>query len=124
MGIRSTFITEHYGLSFPQWFVDKWSASVHFGGDGDSLPISSKYEAKTYHTWVDLEEDIRKASNEGEWGMPIVLVWLHECGGITRVEIHPEVVLMNEPESWRQVTQVGHDYCDDCSKCSPSQPKT
>src|SRR5436190_12529819 len=109
MGFRSTFITEDYGLALPQWFIDKWGDSAHFGEtkNGDRLvtvlPISSKYEAKTYGIWGDLPEDIQRVMQEDKtWGsdtrdMDIVLIYLHECGGITRVEIHKDRILYSEP---------------------------
>jgi hypothetical protein len=127
MGFRSTFVTEHTVLHFPPWFVEKWGRHVHFGDD-HGLPLASKYEAKCYDTWGGLEEDIaralaeRHAADAGQMLASIervVLVWLHECGGLTRVEITANSVRYNEPATWREEDAPMHSYCYGCSDLPP-----
>lgn len=45
----------------------------------------------------------------------MILVWLHECGGITRIEIHNDRILWSEPEEWKKVDNITHEYCNGCS---------
>src|SRR5947209_1999200 len=119
MGFRSTFITEDISLFIPQWFVTKWGDKVHFGRNRHEIepfavmPISSQWEAKTYGLWQDLPHDIQlMMQQDKEWNdrdYPIILVYLHECGGITRVEIHKDKILYSEPIRWKQTDGVTHD---------------
>ena len=55
MGYRSTFITDHWGFTFSESFVEKYKERYNFGSE-NSLPISSKYEYKRF--WDELEDDI------------------------------------------------------------------
>lgn len=114
MGFRSTFITEHsdYGFKWPKWFVKKWSDSVNIPEKG--LILSSKFEAKTYGLWMDLETDLQRIVKRTRLDR-LVLVYVHECGGITRLEISPDKVRFSEPTKWKETEQVEHDYCYGCS---------
>ena len=44
----------------------------------------------------------------------IALVYLHKCGGITRVEISKDNIKYFEPRQWNEVTEVTHDCCCGC----------
>jgi len=112
MGFRSVFITEDIAISWPEWFVEKWSQYVHF--HEATGPISSKYELKTYNKWKDLEEDVQKIIGGG-FTDKIIMVYLHECRGITRVEIYKDKILYSVPETWRVTQYIGHDECYGCS---------
>lgn len=121
MGFRSTFITEDVNVKVPKWFRDKWGKMIHWNKVKNSFlfPLSSAWEAKTYGIWLDLEEDLKKilAEQKDDWWLkhPLIVVYLHECGGITRLEVYKDKVLYSEPESWKQVDGVTHDYCYGCS---------
>ena len=122
MGFRSTLITEDIALECPAWFKKKWKDQLNFSdklkrftNQGFVFPISSKLEAKTYGQWLELEEDLQKVLNEQDRIEDLVLVYLHECGGITRVEIHKDAIYYSEPAGWNVVDQVSHDYCYGCS---------
>lgn len=115
MGFRSTFTTEDFNIHWPEWFREKYANTVDFGRDGAGS-LHSKGEAKTYSAsgWADLPEDIRKAIDWNEIDQ-FVLVYLHECGGITRVQIERDIVKWSEPTGWSQTDGVNHHYCYGCS---------
>src|SRR5215216_4675987 len=100
MGFRSGFITEDIDKTLPQWFVDKWGAVVNFYNSNE-LPISSKREGKTYAGFADLVGDLQKAIEWDDEQETLVLIWLHECGGITRVELTRDGIYYAEPTGWR-----------------------
>lgn len=112
MGFRSSFTTQHYSISWPDWFIDKYTDHVWFWQGH----LSSKGEWKEYSTYSELAEDIQKAIKWDKVRFKnLVLVWLHECGGITRVQIEKDEIFLSEPFSWDAVTQVTHNYCYGCS---------
>lgn len=114
MGFRSTFATQDYGIHWPQWFRDKYAGAIWFSESG-SGPLNSVREAKTYMLWQDLHTDIQRAINWDEAPTNFVLVYLHECGGITRCQIEKDAIKWSEPEGWRSTDGVKHNYCYGCS---------
>lgn len=130
MGFRSTLTSQHNYLPLPEWFVEKYQDYLYINGKdregNDShagLPISSKYEFKTYFPTAEgMPEDIQKVIRENPEASPeLVLVWLHECGGITRVQIDKDKILWSEPTEWKQTDGVTHDYCYGCSDPRPKE---
>ena len=125
MGFRSTFVTEDLfpDAFWPTWFREKYVDSVNIGAC-----LSSKMECKTYYTWKDLDADICRVLAEApddEYARPlrnVVLVYLHECGGITRVELSPAGPRYSEPESWREEFGVTHLSCYGCSDVDRARP--
>lgn len=118
MGFRSTIVTQDYHLPLPEWFVDKYKDLLFMGIEGKfHLPVASMVEFKSYvGRGGEIEYDIQRVMREGGWSNGnIILVWLHECGGITRVEIYTDKILFSEPISWKQVEEISHDYCYGCS---------
>lgn len=114
MGFRSTFTTQDYAIKWPEWFREKYNQTVYFPLEYGI--ISSKHECKSYSTWGELEADIQKAIDWNEVSISnLVLIWLHECGGITRVEISKDAIKYSEPVEWRRTERIQHDYCDGCS---------
>lgn len=112
MGFRSTFVTQDLSVTWPDWFRAKYEGVVHFPQDRG--PISSIFEAKTYSLLSELPEDIRKClSFSGR--KKFVLIYLHECGGITRVEIREDDIVYTEPTGYCVTDGVEHDYCYGCS---------
>jgi hypothetical protein len=65
--------------------------------------------------WETLHEDIQRAIDWGEFlGLKFILVYLHECGGITRCQIEKDSIKWTEPETWRATEGVTHNYgCSD-----------
>lgn len=105
MGFRSTFITQDYRVKLPDWFVDKWREHMNFGEDS-SFPLSSKYEGKLYGKFAGLEKDIQAAVDWEVFRLGhIILVWLHECDGITWVKIERDCITFMEPPSMVQVEE-------------------
>ena len=103
---------------FPEWFVSKWQDAVHFGA-GNRLPLSSKIGAKAHGYWSMFEQDLQKAYpwEENPSSSFITLVYLHECGGLTRVEIGAEQIRYHDPTGWRKTYQnMAHDWGDRCRR--------
>lgn len=116
MGFRSTMISEApNAVNLPEWFTAKWHRALNFS---DSLsdrhltfPISTKYEKKRY--MPEIEEDLQKVIKEDldHNDLQLVIIWLHECGGITRAEITKDSIVYSEPTKWKIVEDVTHNYC-------------
>ena len=149
MGFRSTFITEHKALCFPDWFYEKWKEWINFNSFEESieiprmglnhtetnikycLPISSKCEAKCYGVWAELEGDIQKVINECAvkpyWDDDdsLGLIFLHECGGITKLQIYRNEILYGEPTEWDEHDVIYHNNfsCCGCSDLKESKNK-
>jgi hypothetical protein len=119
MGFRSTFTTEHVDGSFSSAFVSKWQHVVNFR-NGNELPLSAKKEAKISMTFDGLDKEIQAAFSWPQNVNRIVLIWLHECGGISRVEIHRDSILYSEPTEWDVAESLSDDshHGDWCSRCS------
>lgn len=125
MGFRSTFTTEDYWIGWPGWFVLKYWDLVHSRESRGTL--AAKVAAKTYPAegtnFSDLPEDIRRAI---DWDTVdfkrFVLVYLHECGGITRVQIERDRVRYSEPVEWEETDGVTHAYCRGCSDLKIEEP--
>lgn len=115
MGFRSTFTTEDYAIEWPDWFVEKYEATVSFP-DGNKGALHSRRECKIHLSWSGLVEDVQRAI---EWrSLPVenfVIVFLHECGGISRCQIEAKDIKWSEPGSWDPVPEVSHSYCYGCS---------
>lgn len=114
MGFRSTFTTEDYDILWPQWFREKYSEYVWFREDARGA-ISSKFEAKTYDTWEHLPADIQRAIDWENGPEVFTLVYLHECGGITRCVVKRKEIIWSEPKVYAVTDGVTHDYCQGCS---------
>ena len=121
MGFRTTITSEDLGgIKLPKWFITKWRKCFNFGTGSqfrlsNHLLITSKFETKMYdgkdeEIFLDIQKLVRENNLTN-----FIVVMLHECGGITRVQIEKDKIRMSEPESWREVEQVEHDYCYGCS---------
>lgn len=134
VGFRSVFITEDTGLDLPAWFLDKWREWWHFHEyevDGQKklgLPCSSKFEHKIYNLdgWhEDLQRVLRENTESIYKDHKLVLVWLHECNGVSRVEITRDKIVWTEPTGWEiQEDGPSHSYCYGCSDADNYDPKS
>jgi len=119
MGFRSNFITSSYnGISVPDWFSDKYPELSYEKYDGKNVfSVAQLFESKYYQSLKDDERltDIQKILSDNNIEYNIVLILLHECGGITRVEISKDNIFASEPTGWKIVENVEHDYCYGCS---------
>lgn len=117
MGFRSNFITEYTGDEIPQWFLDKYPNYVYSEYQGKKeFSIAQLFESKFYDSFEEDERftDIQKVLKE--IGLDdIVVILLHECGGITRVKITHDTITAREPIEWKEVGNVEHNYCYRCS---------
>jgi hypothetical protein len=128
MGFRSTLVTQHNYLPLPEWFIEKYKDRFYMNGsdypDGtkNGLPIASRFEIKTYFPHgEELPADIQKVIRESadDTSIELVFVWLHECGGITRVQIDKDNIIYSEPTEWEVTQGVTHHYCYGCSDVTP-----
>lgn len=116
MSFLSTFTTDPVRLNIPDWFRDKYQGRVHYGPTGN-MPISAIGMFKSHYS--DIVEDLHRVVREDE-DLPnpeffqFSLVWLHECGGITLVEISREAIELYEPVQWKAVDEVSHHEGDSC----------
>ena len=111
MGFRSNFITEDMaGIEVPDWFKEKYPTYAY--KEKGTLAFAQLWESKWYEILNEDERllDIQKIVKDAEM-RSLVLILLHECGGITRVEISPTSIKANEPTEWEEVESVEHDYC-------------
>jgi hypothetical protein len=111
MGFRSTFVTEDYGQEWPQWFINKYADRLHFPVSRG--PISTKFEIKIYDDSIFV--DMQKAMTEGQEVSQVRVVVLHECGGITLVDINASGIRYSEPRAFESVDFIEHNYCYGCS---------
>lgn len=109
------------GLEVPRSFLDRYRyiRGVTNGETGKTyLPLASVVEAKFYSSFEDTQmfKDIQEILNNSEHSeYKINLILLHECGGITKVEIHKDKIIGMEPTAWKPVQGVEHYYCYGCS---------
>jgi hypothetical protein len=106
-------------ILIPQWFLDKWPNMTGVTTEkGVAFPLLTKSEQKFYQSFADYElfTDIQKLIPEN-WNdeHSLMLVLMHECGGITKLEISRKRIVGLEPTHWKKVEAVEHDYCYGCS---------
>ena len=114
MGCRSNFITQDTSSQWPEWFCEKYASTIWFPPNRTGS-LHSLQESKTYKQWLDLPEDIQQAIT---WKTPnetFILIYLHECRGITQCQISKDSIKWSEPTGWQLVREVTHYYCHDCS---------
>lgn len=118
MGFRSSFIAQDYDQEWPEWFKKKYEPILNFGRD-EKGALSTKHEFKQYEDGDGILEDIQKAV---DWDLfkkygreRFILVYLHECGGITRVEISKDRIRFSEPDAYTETDGIEHDECYGCS---------
>jgi hypothetical protein len=119
MGFRSTVTSDVWYGTLPAWFQEKYmTGNFPMLRQSENLPLSSANEVKAYfHT--NFDTDVQKAILEMGHDLrtiPFVFVWLHECGGITRVEIWEKNIFYSEPATWCREEWITHDYCYGCSE--------
>jgi hypothetical protein len=115
MGFRSTFTTEDCDIKWPQWFCEKYENVIRFNENREGA-LHPFVEQKTDGPLLsELHTDIHRAIDWDDYPLAFVLVYLHECGGITRCQIEEDGIKWSEPETWRLTDGVTHRYCDGCS---------
>lgn len=122
MGFRSNFIAEISGYTIPEWFKEKYPTWVFHGNADSQNCLAQLFESKFYGKFTEDERflDVQKMLQEQKWGGDeIVIILLHECGGITRVSVKRDSITAQEPIEWDNVESVEHDYCYGCSDSKP-----
>ncbi len=110
MGYRASAITEHTGVTIPQWFKDKWGDQLNipiFEGERyrpeligtPRTPISYKWERKWHD---DILEDLQKVvAEDKEWsGDKLQMVMMHEDGSVNRINIYADKIVIEAPTGW------------------------
>ena len=118
MGFRSVFITEDWAEEIPQWFVAKYPHLAYGNFDNKpNFPIAQLFESKFYGPFAKDERwlDIQRIIKESEDLDAVTIILLHECGGVTRIQITKDAIIGQEPTEWRRVDGVTHNYCYGCS---------
>lgn len=106
MGFRSSIVsTDH---DWPQWFRDKWTWLRVPESGVLSVNVHQKFYSATME---DLCTDVQTTIGEDAC-LPVVLVLLHECGGVTRYEITLERINITEPSGWEPRDMSSHSYCE------------
>jgi hypothetical protein len=100
MGFRSTLTSlDASHVVWPGWFREKYADLLTDG----STVLHTTRERKVYR-YADLPDDVRTALAEIDWfgarDRPFVYIWLHECGGITRVQVNADGVRITSPDEW------------------------
>jgi hypothetical protein len=119
MGFRSNFITEMSYNEIPNWYREKYpdyTFHINKKTGKNVFPIAQLWESKFYDP-IETDErflDIQKVIKELNM-TDIVIILLHECGGITRVKITHDSITAREPIDWKDVKEVEHSYCYGCS---------
>lgn len=113
MGFRSTFTTSDIGTLWPVWFREKYVNIIIFPEYNGALHPHK--EAKTYGSLESLAEDIQLAIDWWRPDLMFIVMYLHECGGVTRCQIQKDSIKYSEPEAWRVTDGVEHWYCYGCS---------
>ncbi len=92
MGYRSTFVTDDTPIALPEWFLAKWRDKIHVG-QGNTLPISSRFEGKTGGLWSGLEADLQRVVREtGDRLSRIHIVFMGEDGALSKSTIFADRV--------------------------------
>lgn len=115
MGFRSTFTTDDFVIVWPDWFREKYAGSVHVPDGPYGGPLAAKGEGKTYGVWANFPADVQRAIDWDAFRLAFRIVFLHECGGISRCEITRDAIQWTEPDGWRRTNGVEHSYCYGCS---------
>jgi len=119
MGFRSTFITEDLGgIKLPQWFLEKYKDAKGLVPHEDGLCVALVSERKFYQSLDETEIflDLQKVLKEKSVSTGLAVVLMHECGGVTLVNITENSIKGKEPSEWEEVDSVMHNYCYGCSK--------
>jgi hypothetical protein len=119
MGYRASAITEHTGVTIPQWFKDKWDVQLNipvYEGEmfrkeligAPRTPISYKWERK-FHD--DILKDLQKVvAEDTEWsGDKLMMIMMHEDGSVNRINIYADKVVIEAPASW-SIEEDVHQY--------------
>jgi hypothetical protein len=119
MSTMSKIITYHsleeLGIEWPEWFLKLYSDKLHYDDDGD---ISYLTDGKWGRSAPELDTNIQKAidwRNVNEW---VLIIIIHECGGISRGEIRRDFIRWTTPGEWLRTEHPLHGSCDGCSDAS------
>src|SRR5689334_15328263 len=110
MGATTLFVAGHTNFCAPDWLMERWKEWVSFGG-----AIASRHGLKY---WREFEMDLQRALKES-WRAGsepyVTLIYLHECGNVTRADVGIDEIRYSEPDGWHEVPHVPpHEAWDPC----------
>jgi hypothetical protein len=110
MATTTQFTSQKINFVAPDWFRQRWEKGVSFGE-----AISSRYGGKS---WSEFEQDLQRAMKDS-WTVGssprVILMYLHECGNVTRADVTIEEIRYSEPDAWHEVSSVpAHEAWDRC----------
>ena len=110
MSATTQFTSQTTNFLAPDWFRERWETSVSFGE-----AITSRFGCKS---WREFESDLQRAMKES-WVVGseprVILIYVHECGNVTRADVGIDEIRYSEPDAWQEVSQVPpHEAWDRC----------
>ena len=111
MGFRTTIISETKYIIWPDWFVKKYEAVLAANDRG----LASLIECKARYLIGEVFVDTQKVLQVGQ---SLLVLMLHECGGVTRCTIEKEKITYIEPTEYVKVDLPTHPFyeCYGCTK--------
>lgn len=110
MGFRSVLATEHTRFKISDEFRKKYNWLNIPDEDPDGYcygPITSKFAVKFYDLFseTDIFVDLQKQLKGDEL---INTTLIHECGGITHIQIRQDQIIARDPKEWIYVDNNEH----------------
>ena len=111
MGFRTTIISETKYIAWPDWFVKQYDGVLTVGGRGLSSLVECKVDFLVDEVFTDIQECLSAEQS-------LLVLMLHECGGVTRCTIEKEKITYIEPSEYVEVNEPTHPVyeCHGCTK--------
>ena len=111
MGFRTTIISETKYIAWPDWFVKQYDGVLTVSGRGLSSLVECKADFLVDEVFTDIQECLSAEQS-------LLVLMLHECGGVTRCTIEKEKITYIEPSEYVEVNEPTHPVyeCHGCTK--------
>lgn len=111
MGFRTTIISETKYIAWPDWFVKQYDGVLTVSGRGLSSLVECKVDFLVDEVFTDIQECLSAEQS-------LLVLMLHECGGVTRCTIEKEKITYVEPSEHVEVNEPTHPVyeCHGCTK--------
>ena len=111
MGFRTTIISETKYIAWPDWFVKQYDGVLTVGGRGLSSLVECKVDFLVDEVFTDTQKCLSAEQS-------LLVLMLHECGGVTRCTIEKEKITYIEPSEYVEVNEPTHPVyeCHGCTK--------
>ena len=101
MGFRTTIISETKYIAWPDWFVKQYDGVLTVGGRGLSSLVECKVDFLVDEVFTDTQKCLSAEQS-------LLVLMLHECGGVTRCTIEKEKITYIEPSEYVEVNEPTH----------------